>query len=50
MVPEKMHIQIAFFGTKVALFAFAQFSCALHQSFEKQPNVGQRHRLFVILS
>jgi UrcA family protein len=32
------------------LFAFAQFSCALHQSFEKQPNAGQRHRFFVILS
>jgi UrcA family protein len=32
------------------LFAFAQFSCAVHQSFEKQLNVGKRHQAFVTLS
>jgi hypothetical protein len=35
---------VANFGTNFALFAFAQNSCALHQSFKEQPNAGQRHR------
>jgi UrcA family protein len=44
--PEKWRNGVAIFGTNFAHFAFAHYSCALHQSFNPQPNVGKRHRPF----
>jgi UrcA family protein len=50
MVPGISLGFVAIFGTILAYFAFAHLSCALHQSFKQQLNVGQRHRNFSTLS
>jgi UrcA family protein len=42
-LPEIHARIVAFLGTIRAYFAFAQYSCALHQSFKQQLNAGQRH-------